>query len=286
MMESKLLTGVLLLIVFSMMLAVIVSATGSRGITQAAIPPTSPITSLAGCTNPQQCREIDEVWQKSLGFFIRGNNLVWDVPAAGWRAFTTLYLPISGSAPSAAALPLDFCFPVAQDSFKANTHNFGSPRDNGARCHAGIDLFTKSDGKIVAVDDGQIVNIHNFLGDCRGGPGDAVLIYHPKIQGGVTINYGEMNRNDIQVSIGQNVRRGQYLGKATTCQSEGNTMLHFELYQGRVSATQRWDDLPPALVTAENQCANDQIFLEQKPTELLNPTWLLDSLQGNFCPPS
>ena len=49
------------------------------------------ITSQAGCTNPQQCREIDEVWQRSIGFIIRSNDQIWDVSAFQWRQFNVVY---------------------------------------------------------------------------------------------------------------------------------------------------------------------------------------------------
>ncbi len=52
---------------------------------------TSSITSQAGCTNPQQCREIDEVWQRSIGFIIRSNDQIWDVSAFQWRQFNVVY---------------------------------------------------------------------------------------------------------------------------------------------------------------------------------------------------
>ncbi len=51
---------------------------------------TSPTGTASSCTE-QQCREIDEVWQKSLGFFIRGNDEIWNVAASVWQRFTVMY---------------------------------------------------------------------------------------------------------------------------------------------------------------------------------------------------
>ncbi len=277
---------VLLLAMFTLSTA---GQIGSRGTPQAAVATATPPTVNIVCNNQPQCREIDEVWMR-MGSLIRSNDDIWDIVASRWQNFNVVYpAPISTSRTSSSTpsgtIPANACFPVVQNDFKTNTLNFGSPRDNGARCHAGIDLFTQGDGKIVAVDDGEVLNIHQFK-DCSGGPADALLIYHPHLLGGVTINYGEMNRNDIAVQRRQSIRRGQYLGKATSCQSGGDTMLHFELYQGSITAAKSWDDLPPALVTTDNQCANEQIFLDKKPPELLNPTSLLNQLNGNFCQPS
>lgn len=277
-MASKLLGTLLLLAALSMLFSAFVAAAASRGVTQAA---TLQTLALNSCTG--QCREIDEVWQRT-GPLIRGSDQIWDLSTGSWQPFRAAY-PLVSAPP--ATIPSGMCFPIAQNSFKANTRNFGSPRNNGAKCHAGIDLFTQGDGTIVAIDDGVVTNIHRFMEDCDNGPGDAVLIYHPNVQGGVTINYGEMNRAGIQVSIGQSVRRGQYLGKATACQSGGNTMLHFELYKGRISATQRWDQLPAGMsVTQNNECIANSLLWNVKPAVLLNPGDLLNSVQGNFCQPS
>lgn len=84
--------------------------------------------------------------------------------------------------------------------------------------------------------DGEVTAIFPFL-VCKDGWGckqfggcprqtNAVMIYHPSL--GKTINYGEMDANQIKVSVGQKVTRGQVLGRASYC-----GMLHFELYQGR-----------------------------------------------------
>lgn len=283
----SLLAGMIVLLV-AMLLLSAAGQTASRGVPQAAAASSASPATAATCTNQQQCREIDEVWMR-MGSLIRSNDDIWDIVASRWQNFNIVYpTPISTSrtysSASSGTIPAGLCFPVVQSDFETNTNNFGDPRNNGAKCHGAIDLFTQGDGKIVAVDAGEVVNIHRFLEDCDGGPGDAVLIYHPNLLGGVTINYGEMNRNDIAVRIGASVSRGQYLGKATTCQSGGHTMLHFELYQGRVPATKRWDQLPAGMtVTQSKECVTNPALLAVKPTELLDPTSLLNQLNGNFC---
>ena len=58
---------------------------------------------VVSCANPQQCREIDEVWQM-IGSLVRGSSEVWDMRSApfDWRSFTLLYpiTSITGASPT------------------------------------------------------------------------------------------------------------------------------------------------------------------------------------------
>eukprot|EP01080_Neovahlkampfia_damariscottae_P003121 gene3121-5291_t len=64
--------------------------------------------------------------------------------------------------------PSGLCFPVKQSSFSRVSVNWGGERGGGARCHAGIDIYTKSPGHVLAVEDGTVTNIFNFL-TCKNG---------------------------------------------------------------------------------------------------------------------
>tara|TARA_Y100000310_G_scaffold124700_1_gene123462 strand:- start:77091 stop:83588 length:6498 start_codon:yes stop_codon:yes gene_type:complete len=185
-------------------------------------------------------------------------------------------------APTPPVVSHDLCFPVTSDSFKENRQNFGQGRASGSRCHAGVDLFTKTPGKIVAVADGVVRNIYGFL-DCSGigpswggaGKSSALLIYHPSL--GKTINYGEIDTDKVKVKKGDSITKGQELGIASYC-----GMLHFELYTGDQSSNIRWK--PPAGKTVgsgKNYCVDN--YLSTKDAKIIDGRPFIDSITGNFC---
>ncbi len=87
------------LVTLSLLILGIVSAepNAARGGPQGTAAPgasTTAVPQLLSCSNPQQCREIDEVWQR-IGTAVRGSSEIWDVSTTkfGWRAFTAVYVP-------------------------------------------------------------------------------------------------------------------------------------------------------------------------------------------------
>jgi len=170
------------------------------------------------------------------------------------------------------------CFPVVTGSLKRISWNFGSPRSSksvaGARCHAGVDIYTQSPGHVVAIADGVVKNIYRFITCSRGwgGPGEtsAVLIYHSSL--GATVNYGEIDTAKVAVKKGQNVTAGQFLGVASHC-----GMLHFELYQGQVSSSKAW--YPPTPISQANECK----MKFTPPAPIMDPSNTIKELQGKMC---
>lgn len=195
----------------------------------------------------------------------------------GWVASN--YLRRQGTAPN-------LCFPLKQNSFNYVSVNWGGSRQNGARCHAGIDVMSKAPGDVVAVDDGTVTNIFNFLvcregwacsgGKCPNGRQTvAVMVYHPSL--GKTINYGEVDGDHVAVRSGQAVKKGQRIGRAGYC-----GMLHFEIYSGRQSANKQW--YPPSGGRAENpdKCARQ--YMGTKPAGLEDPRpWIQNRLARQWC---
>jgi len=175
--------------------------------------------------------------------------------------------------------PNNLCFPLKANAFLRVSNNWGDARSDGARCHAGIDIYTKSPGHSAAVEDGVVTGIFNFL-YCNSGWGgagqsSAVLVYHTKLD--KTFNYGEIDTNKVAVRVGQQVKKGQNLGVASHC-----GMLHFEVYRGRQTVNFRWS--PPAgrRVTQPGQCHRE--FMSTKPSQLEDPRpWVNDRLRGKFC---
>lgn len=152
------------------------------------------------------------------------------------------------------------CFPVAPDSLARVSWNWKGARDGGKRNHAGIDIYTKSPGTIIATADGTVTAVYRFY-TCKSGwsgPGTvwAVLINH----GDYTINYGEIDEGKVAVKKGDKVVAGQFLGIAGHC-----GMLHMEVYKGSVSANTAWYAGKP------------------QPTNLVDPTSTIKSLESKQC---
>jgi murein DD-endopeptidase MepM/ murein hydrolase activator NlpD len=180
----------------------------------------------------------------------------------------------------------ELCFPLKQGSFSRVSVNWGGSRQNGARCHAGIDVYSKAPGDVVAVADGTVTNIFNFLvcregwacagGKCPNGRQTvAVMVHHPSL--GKTINYGEVDFDHVAVRSGQAIKKGQRIGRAGYC-----GMLHFEIYSGRQTANARW--APPAGGRAADpdKCARQ--YLGTKPATLEDPRpWIQNRLSGKWC---
>lgn len=177
------------------------------------------------------------------------------------------------------------CFPLSKSSFSKISWNFGGERAKGARCHSGIDIYTKPPGQLVAIDDGIVTNISKTFITCKNGwgavepkkdNGGAIYVYHPKLD--ITVNYGEIDSNNITSKKGDKITKGQVLGKASVC-----GMLHFEMYTGKQSGNAKWFPIPGETSSPppHNKCA--ELFLSNKPPETINPTAFLKAIQSNFC---
>ncbi|MBD3359901.1 MAG: peptidoglycan DD-metalloendopeptidase family protein [Candidatus Buchananbacteria bacterium] len=172
------------------------------------------------------------------------------------------------------------CFPVAANSFKKISWNWGNRRSDGKRCHAGIDIYTKSPGHVIAIAEGVITGISKNFYTCKSGwtgPGKVgkIMINH----GIHTINYAEIDVDKFAggIRIGKTVKAGEFLGVAGHC-----GMLHFELYKGKTSNSTPW--YPPSgkrVGGAANYCRAH--YLSSKPANLLDPSKTIQALQSNMC---
>ena len=157
------------------------------------------------------------------------------------------------------------CFPVAANSFSKISWNWGARRSGGDRCHAGIDIYTKSPGHVVAIADGTVTSVGHFYscGSGWSGPGsvDRIFINH----GNFTVNYGEIDTGKVAAGIkaGTQVKAGQVLGVAGHC-----GMLHMEIYQGNVSSNARWYPPSGRDVGSGNYCRDN--FMSTKPAQLMD----------------
>lgn len=131
-----------------------------------------------------------------------------------------------------------------------------------------------------------MTNIFNFLAckdgwACQGrcGPNGkqtmAVMVHHPSL--GKTFNYGEVDHDHVAVKVGQNIKKGQRIGRAGYC-----GMLHFEVYNGRQTANARWS--PPSGQRSENPDKCARVYLNTKPAVLEDPRpWIVTRLNGKWC---
>jgi murein DD-endopeptidase MepM/ murein hydrolase activator NlpD len=248
---------------------------------------------------PKQQEEIDEVWVK-IGPSVMGSNLIYNPDNGNWEDFTNTYYTFQQI--SSQSVPKQQpsqqltgqCFPLTQDSFNRISDNWGDDRNSKTfgtdkRCHAGIDIYSKSPGNVVAIADGVVTHINKEWYSCEDGwgiekeglvgkqPISAVLVYHPSL--GKTVNYGEIDSNKLLVNtVGSQITKGQKLGVASYCD-----MLHVELYNGKVNSPTQWFPPTGESTAGENKCANQ--YLGTKPNVLQDPTSFIKQLQtqGNFC---
>lgn len=195
-------------------------------------------------------------------------------------------LPKAG-VPLRERLRSKMCWPLAQASSKkltVTTVSWGASRENGYRCHAGVDMWTSIPGEVVSISYGQVVAIRPGFAICTKGWGlhrsdvptntSAVLVYYPLLS--KTVNYGEMDPDKIKVKPGQIIRSGQTIGTASLC-----GMLHFELYNGRQSQYHTWRPTKKVAPLGNHDCLVTN--LASKPKTLEDPRPLLQELEGRFC---
>jgi GH24 family phage-related lysozyme (muramidase)/murein DD-endopeptidase MepM/ murein hydrolase activator NlpD len=129
----------------------------------------------------------------------------------------------------------DYYWAAAQ---RDNMATFNSNRSGGRR-HAGRDLYTNPYTEVVAICDGEVIDVHSFYDKT-----DQVTVFHETKDGRqFIIRYGELDPNSVGVKIGDKVVQKQKLGTTgKLINSTGNPtlkinntvvfMLHFEYYTG------------------------------------------------------
>jgi murein DD-endopeptidase MepM/ murein hydrolase activator NlpD len=140
-----------------------------------------------------------------------------------------------------------------KESYKEHPRSFGSPRSNGARKHAGCDLYAPAGTEVLAVEDGTVLRGQYLFYDVV----HALEVHHPS---GI-VRYGEISRAAEGIAAGVAVKAGQVLGYVGRMQTVAQSMLHLEMFAGteRGPLTNRGN--PPFLRRAD----------------LVDPTAFLDS---------
>ena len=144
---------------------------------------------------------------------------------------------------------------------------FASNRSNGARAHAGCDLYYPTGTHIHAIKDGTVVRgPYYFYADTY-----AIEINH----GSFVARYGEIEQT-AQVGAGDTVTAGQHIAQVGHLVgiSVPSDMLHFEMYSG--SGSGNLTDK----TSASAQRADGVSF--QRRSDLIDPTPHLNNWQNNL----
>jgi len=235
--------------------------------------PSKPIQTYGPCaTTPGVCQDIANYCAHTYVSFEcpMGSNIRC-CPSGAGAAPPNIVQPGGSANPSMCK---GLIFPLATGSLQHISVNWGGERNNGARCHAGIYLFSQGAKKVIAIADGVVTGvIANFLTcTCTGSNvvGGAVMVYHPSID--QTVNYGEITASSILVTQGQSVTQGEHLGTAGAC-----CMLHFELYAGRQWPNLHWYPANGHVATNPDGCTHTS--LSTKPAGILDPRPLINCLK-------
>ncbi len=137
---------------------------------------------------------------------------------------------------------------------------FGATRDSGARAHAGIDYYVNGGNGVAvyAMESGTVVE---YIGSFYYGT-SAVAVKHAD---GSVLRYSEISTS---LRVGDQVTKGQQIGKIKANTLNGGTMLHLELYVGTSSG---------AFTNRSNTTyhyASGKKY--QRRADLANPEFLLD----------
>jgi hypothetical protein len=152
-------------------------------------------------------------------------------------------------------------FPLSDADLLEVSVNFGFPRANGARCHTGIDLYTKGASSVLSSGDGVVVAVYKNAMACTNASVDAVLVYHETgALANITVMYAGLDQGSYSVGVGSKIAKGAAIGTANKCH-----FAHFELYSGRTSVTSAWT--PAGEVPLG--CVKDS--MHTKPIDLIDP---------------
>jgi murein DD-endopeptidase MepM/ murein hydrolase activator NlpD len=111
------------------------------------------------------------------------------------------------------------------ESYTVSPRKFGCPRADGARKHAGCDLYAPAGTPVLAVEDGEVIAGPYPFYDVV----DAVEVRHAS---GV-VRYGEISKTGApRIKPGVKVTACQVVGYVGKMQTVSQSMIHFELFGG------------------------------------------------------
>jgi murein DD-endopeptidase MepM/ murein hydrolase activator NlpD len=119
-------------------------------------------------------------------------------------------------------------FPLEQRprlSYHDAPRSFGASRDNGARKHAGCDLYAPLMIPIYSVSDGKVIRgPYLFYG--------GVFAIDVRHSDGYVVRYGEISGVSGNITEGDEIKEGQLIAFVGHIVGMNISMLHFELFAG------------------------------------------------------
>jgi len=110
-------------------------------------------------------------------------------------------------------------------SYHERPRAFGSPRDGGARSHAGCDLYAPAGTEILAIEAGTVTRgCYAFY--------DVVFALEITSASGRVIRYGEISAAAPGIRLGSQVAEGQVIAHVGKMKTVAQAMLHLETYDG------------------------------------------------------
>lgn len=148
---------------------------------------------------------------------------------------------------------------------------FAAGRDGGSRSHAACDVHGNVGDSVVAIADGQILNVYDFyLGTC------AVEVLHQGNGWKFVARYGELRCGArAGISAGRSVTKGARIGTVGNLIGISDSMLHFELFTGERSGDLTTLSGGSAAEYFAVEGANPGRFYRRR--DLMNPTQLIRS---------
>lgn len=126
------------------------------------------------------------------------------------------------------------CWPISGGKRRVTT-DFGKSRRDGTRYHVGEDIPAPEGTTVRAMEPGVVLAWQGF----NGPRAHALLVLHDS---GITVMYGEVlpdSWNRLGVHVGDRVEQCQSIARVGV-NPKGSTMLHLEVYAGRVMGNRRW----------------------------------------------
>ena len=166
---------------------------------------------------------------------------------------------------------------------------FGKPRST-TRLHAGCDLYGAPGDPIFAIDDGVVDSVSSYYNDTW----QVTVVHEFEIKKGhkVIARYGEVNKNNILVSVGDKVTKGQKIAEIGLLipyveqpKGEKRGMLHFEMYTGEASGRIKQNIEYKDMLYSDSDdekftCKSDYQIKHkfQRRKDLINPLYYLNEM--------
>ncbi|MBQ1391142.1 MAG: peptidoglycan DD-metalloendopeptidase family protein, partial [Firmicutes bacterium] len=115
-----------------------------------------------------------------------------------------------------------YAYPLTSEAYIS--YYFGSHDELHHNGHDGVDLAIAMGTPVLAAEKGVVVEAHQWLGTVGDGYGNYILIKHP--DGNMT-RYAHLS--EINVKAGQQVVRGQQIGRVGSTGRSTGPHLHFEV---------------------------------------------------------